>query len=748
MPDPTQDDAAPTATGAVSTLTWARGGPQKSARDAGVSDGIAMTLDIRGSLKNTKISSNRYVVFEELLSNSIDSFLIRQHKQPSDIDLSVTVDVRLFASDLLGDELDVAVTCSDNGCGLGAEQIDAFLTKDTSYKDDLAIAGIGRCKGSGRIQFFHHFSRVGLRSTYRTDAGVMTRSLPPTEGLKKIDLNDFAVEPGAEADIGATILLERLKPTTRDNLFRDPLTEIFDPDNLRRHMLVALLQRLVGLGARLGDFAITFRTTYPDGSQKTATLTAGDLPEVTTQRQVDVPERDIRSGETLGTTQTFVLTYYQLDAKAFDLPRNAIALCAKSSPARDITTRYLRTGAEQNNPVAGHYHLVLIEGDVLDRRVTEQRDGFAGIPEVIPTEELFVDEAISFAGLYDAIDPIIDELVTPASWKKEEVIQNVEEMFGVIPEMLTDTDTRVNHGDTARGVAERVLRKYQERIIAETAEIFDLKEEILKAEPHSEGYRQKIHELSWRYTASLKNFDMASLSQLVVRRAAIVEILALACGKQLTVQTAGVDAGQRAQNERIIHSIFFPMKKDSTEVTDHDIWLLSEEYQYYDYIASDKPLSQIRWVDDQPLFESDVDAEWEALLQRRSDEKRAMRPDIAIFNAEGSAIIVEFKAPGVSMDEHIGDLSEYAHLLAAKSNGKLRKFYGYLVGDTINATRMFGWTRFAAGKGFFRSDTLEDPDNGRRLGELYAETLHFEDLVDRARKRIGVYKERLKVELN
>lgn len=34
------------------------------------------------------------------------------------------------------------------------------------------------------------------------------------------------------------------------------------------------------------------------------------------------------------------------------------------------------------------------------------------------------------------------------------------------------------------------------------------------------------------------------------------------------------------------------------------------------------------------------------------------------------------------------------------------------------------------------------------VGELYAETLHFEDLVDRARKRIGVYKDRLKVELN
>jgi hypothetical protein len=707
-----------------------------------------MTLDIRGSLKNTKISSNRYVVFEELLSNSIDSFLIRQHQHPSDLDLTVTVDVRLFASDLLGDELDVAITCSDNGCGLGEEQIDAFLTKDTSYKDDLAIAGIGKCKGSGRIQFFHHFNRVGLRSTYRTKAGVMTRDLPPVEGLKKIDLNDFSVEPGNEADIGATIMLERLKASTRENLFRDPFTEVFDPDNLRRHILVALLQRLVGLGARLGDFSITFRTTYPDGAQKTKTLSAGDLPDVTATRFVEVAERDLRSGDTLGSTQTFKLTHYKLDAHEFDLPRNAIALCAKSSPARDITSRYLRTGTEQNNPVAGHYHLVLIEGDVLDRRVNEQRDGFVGIPDAIPTDELFVDEAVSFSGLHDEIDPIIEEWVTPASWRKEEVIHDVEEVFGVIPEMLTDTDTRVVHGDTARSVAERVLKKYQDRVIAETAEIFDLKEEILKAEPHSESYRQKIHELSWRYTASLKSFDMASLSQLVVRRAAIVEILALACGKQLTVQTTAVANAEKAQNERIIHSIFFPMKKDSTEVTDHDIWLLSEEYQYYDYIASDKPLSQIRWTDGELLFDQSVDSEWEAVLRRRTDDNKAMRPDIAIFNEEGSAIIVEFKAPGVSLDNHVGDLSEYAHLLAAKSNGKLKKFYGYLIGDTISGIRMLGWTRFAAGKGFFRSDPLTDPETGRILGELYSETLYFEDLVDRARKRIGVYKDRLKVELN
>ncbi len=37
-----------------------------------------MTLDIRGSLKNTRISTNPLIVIDELLANSIDAFLIRQ----------------------------------------------------------------------------------------------------------------------------------------------------------------------------------------------------------------------------------------------------------------------------------------------------------------------------------------------------------------------------------------------------------------------------------------------------------------------------------------------------------------------------------------------------------------------------------------------------------------------------------------------------------------------------------------------
>ncbi|QHL91591.1 hypothetical protein GVO57_13270 [Sphingomonas changnyeongensis] len=706
-----------------------------------------MTLDIRGSLKNTKISSNRYVVLDEMISNSIDSFLIRQHDDPAKRSLEVKLVAEIRSSGLVGDDPELSISCTDNGCGLGDDQIEAFLTKDTSYKDDLSIAGIGKCKGAGRIQFFHHFERVGIRSTYRSDGKVLMRTLPLVAARKKIDLADFAVSDGKAEGIGTTITLDGLKLAARERLYKtDALGDVFSAASMRRYMLIAFLQRLVSLKSELGDFSISFETQYPKGRVETASLSAADLPPVTEVRAADIEERDPRSGSPLGKTTRFTLSHYKLDASVFDLPRNAISFCAKSSPVQDITRRYLRTITEQNRAMDGFHHIVLIESELLDRRVNEQRDGFDGIPEEIPVGDFFADETVSYAGIFEQIDPIIDEMVSPSGWSRDQVVADVTEKFGVNAGMLAETETRVVYGDTPKSVAERVLRKYQDRIIADTAEIFDLREEIEKAEPHTEDFRQKVHELSWKYTASLKAIDMANLSQLVVRRSAIVEILALACDRQLGVQT--VKAGERRQDERIIHSIFFPMKRDSKETSDHDIWLLSEEYQFYDYIASDKPLAQIEWADGEKLFDASIDVELAETLRRRADENGAMRPDIAIFGEEGSAIIIEFKAPGVSMDNHIGDLSEYAHLLAAKSNGRLKKFYGYLIGDTIAPLRMAGWTRFAAGKGYFRSTPLEDPESGRNLGELYAETLFFEDIVQRASQRIGVYREKLQIDFS
>jgi hypothetical protein len=661
--------------------------------------------------------------------------------------MEVELEVNFSPVDMLDDAESVEISCRDNGCGFGEDQLKAFLTKDTSYKDDLSISGIGKCKGAGRIQFFHHFSRLSINSTYRQGRGVAKCEMRYSEPQKQIDAEDFNFSVGIEGEIGTVVRLGHFKEFVRSRISHgDALCTLFSAQTLKRKMLVAFLQRLIGLDNRLGDFKISFTTHHWKRPDEHDVLERSDLPAVTDERVVAVEEQDPDTGENLGSHQNFKIYHYRLDAVRYGLPRNSISLCAKSSPVKDITQRYLRTRAEQNNPINGFHHIVLVEGDYLDQHVNEQRDDFDNVPAEFPSDDLFSSGKLSYAAIHDAIDPVIYQMVLPASWSKEEVVTQITDQFGISEAMLQDTSTRIVYGESAQTVAERVLKKYQERVLNETAEIFNLKEDIIKAEPDSERFREKINELSWKYTSSLKNFDMANLSQLIVRRAAIVQILDLACGKNLAMQSVS-DAGRR-KDERIIHSIFFPMRKDNSEFADHDIWLLSEEYHYYDYIASDMPLAKIPWVDGGMVFQGDIDREFQALLAKRADDNGGKRPDIALFNKEGSAIIIEFKAPGVSMDEHIGDLSEYAHLLAAKSGGKLKRFYGYLIGDTVNPLRLGNWTQFPTGKGWFQSGVLTDPATRQQLGETYFEMLHFSDVIDRAKKRIGVYQDKLNFSLH
>jgi hypothetical protein len=137
------------------------------------------------------------------------------------------------------------------------------------------------------------------------------------------------------------------------------------------------------------------------------------------------------------------------------------------------------------------------------------------------------------------------------------------------------------------------------------------------------------------------------------------------------------------------------------------------------------------------------------LFAHNNKTHEAKRPDIAIFTNEGAAIIIEFKAPDVGIQEHIPDLAQYARLLAAKSNGRIKKFYGYLIGCTLDPSRMSpSYTRFANGKGYFHSDKLVDHETNRVYGELYSEVLLYEHFIDRAELRLRVYKDKLKVQLD
>jgi len=702
-----------------------------------------MTLDVRGSLKNTRVSQRPLVVVDELVSNAIDSYLIRLNANSNITGLNVKLKFEFYKKSLEGEDYDLKLSCTDNGSGLGDAQTKAFVTKDTSYKDDLSIDGIGKCKGSGRIQYLHFFSKLRINSVFSEGGKLYRRKLSFDDGMKEIDQQSFVTNQVEHADIETTIVLNNLKADTFQKHFRNKdIRNEFSAINVRNYVFFTMLQRLVNLKEKLGDFKFSF-SSISDGNTSDCEITASDLPEAHVRVDTAVEyQRD--NAKQKVSSEKFFVTHYKLPESDFNLTSNVVSLCAKSAPVENITKLYLKMGKIENNPIDEYYHIILVESDFLDTNVNEERDGFINIPDSIGDDDMFRSTTISFEKIYEAIDPIINKMLAPPSWTKEEVIEKVSEQYGISASMIADTKTRIHVGHDEHYVAERVLRTYQQRVIEDTSEIFKMKSEIELFEPDSESFREKVNQLSWKYTASLKSIDMANLSQLIVRRAAIVEVLSMAIDRKLNSQQP--NAKKRRNDEEIIHSIFFPMKKDSDDVTDHDIWLLGEDYGYFDYIASDKPLSKIKWDDGTLLFEQDIDEEIEKVFNKTNNENSKKRPDIALFTHEGSAVIIEFKAPGVDMSNHTGDLMEYAQLLAAKSKGRLKKFYGYLIGDELNELRIRGYTQFPIGKGWFSTDDIIQPTTKSSLGELYSEILFYEDVVIRANGRIKTYKDRLKVD--
>jgi hypothetical protein len=102
----------------------------------------------------------------------------------------------------------------------------------------------------------------------------------------------------------------------------------------------------------------------------------------------------VEGDQTIHTQLT--VTHYKLDERSYELPKNVVGLCAKSAIADDITARYLKTKTLENNPIEGFYHIILVEGELLDEGVNEQRDGFDKIPLENGSSDLFEGVQISF----------------------------------------------------------------------------------------------------------------------------------------------------------------------------------------------------------------------------------------------------------------------------------------------------------------------------------------------------------------
>lgn len=698
-----------------------------------------MTLDVRGGLKNTAINHSNYIAFEEMLSNAIDSYLIRRSGEKESPPFCVQIEIEILKADLFDDTFDLNISCSDNGAGFGEEQVKAFVTKDSTYKDDLRIQGMGKCKGAGRIQFFHHFKTFSLDSIFRYENNTYRRTLSVDASTREVSESSFTNTYVDAHDLTTTIYLKNRRQAS-NKIEKDLFLETFSCHAVARHIYKSFLQRFIVLKGLIGNFSIAINDKFNEKIDSTE-IKAENLPSPTEVKTLPLL---CLHGETQKTRPDLNVTRYSFAAVDFPDFQHEIALCANSAIVYPLTKNYLKNPADRKNPIDGNFELILVESEALESKVNQQRDGFDIPQDCGLTED--INGEFSLEDVIDSLEEYVYEIITPKDFDRNQLVRATQEKFGITSTMLEDVNVKIHYSDTEENIAKRVLKKYQDEIVKDTSKFIELKQQLLKLDPRTEGFRDKVNELSWKYTSTIKKIDMTNLSQLVVRRSAMIEVLRHAVKKLLECQQE--EAGKRNENERIIHNIFFPMGKDGSDVKDHDIWLLNEEYQYFEHIASDKPLSSLTWLDGGKIFEADVDDSLQNLFEQNNKIHSAKRPDIAIFSQEGAVIIIEFKAPGVGIQEHINDLAQYSRLLAAKSNGNIKKFYGYLIGTTLDHSRMpTGWTRFSSGEGYFNTGQIEDPGTGRRYGELYSELLFYDQFINRAERRLDVYKGKLNIKL-
>ncbi|MFB2816012.1 hypothetical protein ACE014_19425 [Shewanella xiamenensis] len=698
-----------------------------------------MTLDIRGSKKTTGISDNQFVVFEELLSNAIDSYLIRKHSSNDISALNVNFEIELYGNDLfLEESFGLKITCTDNGAGMADQQVKAFVTKDSTFKDDLRINGIGKCFGSGRVQYFHFFDRIKIRSIFEKGHSLLLRTLDVESNTNEISETSFITTEADSSTLETSISLIGLSnDAMRKHFASKSLSSEFSAENIKRHILITFLQRFIALKDIIGDFLIEIVFSINGSDKKIAVINSFDLPN-----RLPVEKIPIYCLHGIDAK----LPEYYLNVSTYEFSENEypsfvhdVALCANSSIVKYLTNTYLKVKKDRTRAINNKFYLILVESDYLERKVNVRRDNFDIRTSCRHSDMISIEPSIE--DIIDSLEDYVLSILTPTDFDRELLIKETGVKFGISPSMLLDTRVKVKYGDTADMIAKRVLKKYQEEIVNDTESIFDMKQKLIELDPRNSDFRDSVNAMSWKYTSTIKKMDMANLSQLVVRRSAMLEVLTCAIKGELSVQDS---KSGRNENEKLIHNIFFPTGKDSKDIIDHDIWILNEEYHYFEHIASDKALASIPWNESDKLFDVNIDSELEVLFNKNNSENRLKRPDVAIFNQEGSAIIIEFKAPGVELQEHTNDLVQYARLLAAKSKGRIRKFYGYLIGDKIDESRMPpAYTKFASGNGYFNTDRINDFSSGIQYGELYSEILFYKDFVDRAEQRLKIYKEKL-----
>ena len=390
----------------------------------------------------------------------------------------------------------------------------------------------------------------------------------------------------------------------------------------------------------------------------------------------------------------------------------------------------------------GFYYQAYVVGDLLDEYVDTERIGF-NFPEGNDEEE---EESfdLSLAKLRRASIVCIEEILE--DYLNDVRSQKVESYKPIVNEELPQYKSTLYHRrdevlklppnltkDKLDIELYKIESKWRLEVKEEKICILEDKKDVTNHEEYVKRYE--------KFMTDFNEIGKSDLARYVVHRKTIIELLENLIEK---------NSENKFENEDLVHSVFFPIRTSSDEVS-HDkqnLWLIDERLTYHSFLASDKTFKSVNSINSEDSDRTDLLIFNEAFAFSDSKNsphncftivefKKPMRDDYKDYNDE--------KNPLEQTEKYIDNL------LGGKVKGRNGRFvevtdktpfYIYIVCDItpslekILMNREFEKT--PDGKGFFKVKS--------KYYSAYFEILPFEKVLDDARKRNRILFEKLNID--
>lgn len=702
------------------------------------------------------------IVLKEAISNAIESIEIRRKADNINLEGVISIKLILRKTLLEDDYICEQVSISDNGIGFTEDNVKRFFSLADPSKN------LGN-KGTGKIQFFHRFKTLTIKSVYRNKESIL-KKYEKTCGIE-IDSDPI--------DISLKESSELITELTLQDPYCDDLKEfgkfcdikLFKNEIIRMVLPLLIQEKSRGLIFR---FSVELRNLNNNISNILSDeITEDDLPTLISEKTVKIRKSRVVQNanpkrkpvfELTGNPENISIRSYKISPKNIDT--NSIFICRKNTIVTSYTPKELSSifDKSKKNKIDGYYYLSLINGSIFDdpNNIDNESESFLfkrkdsyGVNYYENPNMLEETEGVYFWDDIDrAITPALESVFKPMLEEAQESLNEAKKIarsYGFDDKTFHSAKIAVTDGekDIVRKLYEtqgKSLADSSVTIMHTYRKLRDISAK--KTDPCDENFQKSLKQQTINLLNLIPEQNKDELSKYVIRRDIVVNTLQLILDNELEIQARSSEENKRNQPEGIIHDLIFRRKSSGGL---NDLWVFNEEFVHFQSMASDIPLVNIQ-VDGQDLIKNKEQvSELIHNMETALGGRLKRRPDIFLFTEEGACILIELKAPEVKVSEHTNQIYQYATLIANFSNIKIQKFYGYLIGGELNIfDPVQDFIQSPNGEYWFKPHTavrafdsnFEDPK-----ASLYQEIIPYKALAHHARMRNKSFAQQLGIEI-